>query len=91
MNDSEEVVSAFTDACPFYAPIPTGPRWAAQRRMPPLPCGTHRDPLLHSVRRRPSSFSMSRREVAAERARLLARGWGLHEIRAVLTPAGRRP
>lgn len=66
-------------------------RYVAALRLPPLDCGD-RDPLLCRVAPAcSSSFSMSSRELAAERARLLARGWGLHEIRTVLAPAGRRP
>lgn len=70
---------------------PLARRYVAALRTPPLDCG-HRDPLACAVAPpRPSDFSMSRAELAAERRRLLAHGWMLHEVRAVLLSRGRRP
>lgn len=65
-------------------------RYVAALRLPPMDCG-HRDALLCGLQRGPSNFSMSRRELAAERRRLLARGWGIHEVRTVLTRGSARP
>ncbi|MFD4975617.1 hypothetical protein [Streptomyces sp. NPDC058424] len=65
------------------SPIPTQlrHRHAAALRTPPLPCGAHRDPLLHQdAPPAPSSFGLSLRELFAEADRLSARGWSAAEV-----------
>ncbi|MGI5512758.1 hypothetical protein [Streptomyces sp. CA-106131] len=63
-------------------------RYLAALRTPLLPCGIHRDPLLCEVApTAPSSFGLTRRELAAERARLRAAGWSTADVAERLLPA----
>ena len=61
-------------------------RRCASWRCPPLPSGS-RDPLdRYGVRRGPSDFSLSPRELAVEWRRLEALGWSRGEVACVLLP-----
>ncbi|MFE7237907.1 hypothetical protein [Streptomyces sp. NPDC057580] len=60
-------------------------RHAAALRTPPLPCGKHRDPVLHQVAPHGrSTYGLAAPDLAAELFRLAARGWQPWEITARL-------
>ncbi len=65
-------------------------RARAARRLPPLPGRQSSaalclyDPIAPAQGRQPSTFSLSATELRREVQRLLATGWQVHEVAAVL-------